>query len=157
MTYYFDDPLVDVTAHRLETTPAGQSTSLLGLPTQLVTATCSCGHWYNDRRWERSAHLEPFDQHMHEVQEHAHATARLAERLTPSQLQLLVLVNDGVVRTTADGPSLSSFAEPISGTGDATAALERLATDGWIALPADKDPALTVEGRIALRSRHLRF
>lgn len=156
MTYYFDDPLVDVTAHQLQTRLAGQSTNLLGFPTQLVTATCSCGRWHNDKRWERSAHLEPFDQHMHEVQEHAHATARLAERLPPSQLRLLVLVQDGVVTATVGGHSVSRLAEPTSGTGDATAALERLATDGWIVLPMGKDAALTLEGRIALVSRQPR-
>lgn len=156
MTYYFDDPLVDVTAHQLQTRPAGKSTSLLGFPTQLVTATCSCRRWQNDKRWERSAHLEPFDQHMHEVQEHAHATARLAERLTPSQLRLLILVQEGGVTANAGGHSVSLLAEPTPGTGNATAALERLTTDGWIVLPRGKNAALTLEGRIALLSRQPR-
>ncbi|MGX5185788.1 hypothetical protein ACWKT5_23925 [Streptomyces avermitilis] len=156
MTYYFDDPLVDVTAHQLQITPAGQSSSLLGLPTQLVTATCSCGRWHNNKRWQRSAHLELFDQHMHEVQEHAHATARLAERLTPSQLRLLVLVQEGGVTATASGHSVSSFAEPTLGTDGAMAALERLAIDGWIVLPRGKGAALTLEGRTALLNRRPR-
>ncbi|MET9777640.1 hypothetical protein ABZ023_25845 [Streptomyces sp. NPDC006367] len=156
MTYYFDDPLVDVTAHQLKTTPAGQSTSLLGWPTQLMTAMCSCGHWHNDKPWELRVHLESFDQHMHEVQGHAHATARLAERLTPNQLRLVVLVRDGAVKATADGPSLSHCAEPASGMGDTAAALERLAVDGWIVLPTDTNAALTAEGLIALRSQQLR-
>lgn len=152
MPHYFDDPLVDIAAHRLETSPAGTSSSLLGFPTQLVTAACSCGSWRSDKRWEISAHFELYDQHMHEVQEHAHSTARLAQRLTPLQLQLLSLVQNGALKATAGGHSFSSLTEQVPEASCVSASLERLATDKWIALRPGEDAALTTEGRIALLS-----
>jgi hypothetical protein len=70
LPHYTDDPLMDQPRkdHGLLMEPVERTTSLFG-------AACSAGDWIDPRPYDRHAHAEGFDQHMHDVQRQVHQAA----------------------------------------------------------------------------------
>lgn len=69
--HYTDDPLMDGTRkqHRLLLEPVGTTRGLSGGRKTLYAAACAAGDWMDARRYEDYAHMESFDDHMHELQQ----------------------------------------------------------------------------------------